>query len=98
MWEIKKHKRMNTYTCENRFTSSRGKNYSYGDEIDQNDYDGLSASEQLHFKKNNSTSFSSRSSDDNQLFETNTPGSIAMGDMLGTGIPGGIDMDFTTPL
>lgn len=23
---------------------------------------------------------------------------IAMGDMLGTGIPGGIDMDFTTPL
>jgi hypothetical protein len=89
---------MNTYTCENRFTSSRGKSYSYGDEIDQNDYDRLSASEQLHFKKNSSTSFSSGSSDDNQLFGTNTSGSIAMGDMLGTGIPGGMDMDFTTPL
>lgn len=24
--------------------------------------------------------------------------SLAMGDMLNTGIPGGIDMDFTTPL
>jgi hypothetical protein len=89
---------MNTYTCENRFTSSRGKSYSYGDEIDQNDYDRLSASEQLHFKKNNSRSYSSASSDHNQLFGTNNSGSIAMGDMLGTGIPGGIDMDFTTPL
>lgn len=89
---------MHTYTCENRFTSSRGESYDYGDKISQNDYDGLSASEQLHFKKNSSTSFSSGSSDDNQLLGMNNPGSIAMGDMLGTGIPGGIDMDFTTPL
>ena len=89
---------MNTYTCENRFTSSRGESYGYGDKINQNDYDGLSASEQLHFKKNNSTSFSSTSSDDGQLLGMNNPGSIAMGDMFGTGIPGGMDMDFTTPL
>ena len=89
---------MNTYTCENRFTSSRGESYSYGDKINQNDYDGLSAYEQSHFKKNNSTPFSSESSDNNQLLGMNNTGSITMGDMLGTGIPGGIDMDFTTPL
>lgn len=88
---------MNTYTCGNRFTSSRGESYSYGNKISQNEYDGLSASEQLHFKKNNSTPFSSASSDNDQL-GMNNPGLIAMGDMFGTGIPGGIDMDFTTPL
>lgn len=80
---------MAKYKCTNSFKSEKGKSYSYSDKIDSGEYSSLRSSEQNNFKKDE---------DDDSMFGFGKPASIAMGDMLGTGIPGGIDMDFSTPL
>lgn len=80
---------MSKYKCTNSFKSESGKSYSYSDKINSSEYSSLRYSEQSNFKKED---------EDDSIFGFGKPASIAMGDMLGTGIPGGIDMDFNTLL
>ncbi len=81
---------MAKYKCTNSFKSEKGINYSYSDKIDSSEYNSLRSSEQINFRKEDD--------DNDSPFGFGKPASIVMGDMLGTGIPGGIDMDFTTLL
>ena len=76
---------MSKYKCVNSFKSQGGTDYSYGDKINSSEYNDLRSSEQDNFRKED---------DDSSNFGYN----LAMGDMLGTGIPGGLDMDITTLL
>jgi hypothetical protein len=71
------------YKCKYSFKTTGGKDYRYGDNIDSYTYDRLEYSEKRNFEKEESGGFGG-----------NTPG---VGDMMGTGLPGGIDLDFTTP-
>jgi len=77
---------MNKYKCISSFTCDDGHEHRYGDKIDESTYDRLTSSQKRKFQKE----------DDDVTYGIGKP-NIAMGDMLGTGIPGGIDMDFTTP-
>lgn len=90
LWVVPNTKVMSKYKCTNSFKSQGGKNYSYADKIDSSQYSSLHSSEQSNFRKEDD--------DNDSPFGFGKPASIAMGDMLGTGIPGGIDMDFTTLL
>lgn len=80
---------MATYKCISNFKTSKGKSYSYGDKIGSNEYYDLKSLEQTNF---------TRQDDDDSFMGPGKPGSIAMGDMLGTGIPGGLDGDMGTLL
>jgi len=76
------------YKCTYGFEASGGTKYSYGTKITSSEYDQLTSSEKRHFK----------SADEDSFFGYGKPGSIAMGDMLGTGLPGGLDGDMSTLL
>lgn len=80
---------MANYKCTNNFKSTKDKYYNYGDLIHYYEYEQLTRAEQRNF---------TRQSSSDSMFGAGKPGSIAMGDMLGTGIPGGLDGDMSTLL
>ncbi len=73
------------YKCKYGFTTTAGKRYTYNDKIDRTTYNSLTYSEKRNFEEDD---------DGSGGFGGNTPG---VGDMMGTGLPGGIDFDYTTP-
>lgn len=76
------------YKCTNSFDAANGSSYSWGDTISSSEYNDLKSSEQSNFTRDDD----SDSSSSNQMLN------IAMGDMLGIGIPGGLDGDMSTLL
>lgn len=78
---------MSDYRCTNSFKSDKGVTYNYGDRISENEYSSLWDREKAYFQK-----------EDIPLSSMGSPYSIATGDILGTGIFGGVDMDPNTLL
>lgn len=79
------------YRCTKAFISSFGVKYDLFDEVET--LDGFSPKEQNHFVE-----VKARIKEDFGTESPFTVNGITMGDMLNTGIPGGLDMDFTTPI
>lgn len=77
---------MSDYKCKYSFTSDKGKSYSYGDKINSSEYNGLSYSEKSKFEEE-----SSYSSNSNNLAMN-----IALGDITGSGMIGGLDGNIGT--
>ena len=77
---------MSDYKCKYSFTSDKGKSYSYGSKINSSEYNELSYSEKSKFEEE-----SSYSSNSNNLAMN-----IALGDITGSGIIGGLDGDMGT--
>lgn len=77
---------MSDYKCNYSFTSEKGKSYSYGSKINSSEYNELSYSEKSKFEEE-----SSYSSNSNNLAMN-----IALGDITGSGIIGGLDGDMGT--
>lgn len=74
------------YIANKSFIASNGKTYRMGDIIDSKTYESFSKIERAKCTKK-------KDEGDHSL---NHP-SPGLGDMLGTGVPGGIDEDFDTP-
>lgn len=74
------------YIANQSFKASNGKSYRMGDVIDSKVFDSFTKSEKAKCKQK-------RDEGDKSLVHP-SPG---LGDMLGTGIPGGIDGDLDTP-
>lgn len=95
---------MNNWECKHKFKSTKGIIFEREDIISDDEYNQLMSDECYNFeptdeevsKKKSSTRSSSRKNDEDSFYGQS--GNIAMGDMLGTGIPGGMDMDFSTPI
>lgn len=77
------------YKCIQSFKISDSERYLYGDKITEEQYKKIKP----EFKNN----FTYDNSEDLSGFGTSTP-IPGIGDLLGTGLPGGLDFDFTTPL
>jgi hypothetical protein len=77
---------MSNYKCKYSFTSEKGKSYSYGSKINSSEYNGLSYSEKYKFEEESSYSSSSN----------NLAMNIALGDITGSGMIGGLDGDIGT--
>jgi hypothetical protein len=77
---------MTDYKCNYSFTSQKGKRYSYGDKIDSSEYNSLSYSEKSKFEEESSYSSSSN----------NLAMNIALGDITGSGMIGGLDGNIGT--
>lgn len=77
---------MSNYKCKYSFTSEKGKNYSYGNKINSSEYNSLSYSEKSKFEEE-----SSYSSNSNNLAMN-----IALGDITGSGMIGGLDGNIGT--
>lgn len=94
------------YKCMQNFTSSRGDVYKRDVVISAERYELLLFDEQEHFnptdepikKRKKKSSVHSSKNEDDSLSSKPLSGGIAMGDMLNTGIPGGLDFNFSTPL
>ena len=78
---------MGDYKCNYSFTSEKGKSYSYGSKINSSEYNGLSYSEKSKFEEESSYSSSSSS---------NLAMNIALGDITGSGMIGGLDGNMGT--
>jgi hypothetical protein len=76
---------MKKYKCISSFTDDEEKGHRYGDKINESDYNKLTSSQKRKYQLEDEDSNMSCSN-------------IVFGDMLGTGIPGGLDMDMTTLL
>lgn len=72
---------MSNYKCNYSFTSEKGKSYSYGDKINSSEYSGLLYSEKSKFEEESSYSSSS---------SNNLSMNIALGDITGSGMIGGL--------
>lgn len=77
---------MSDYKCKYSFTSEKGKSYSYGTKINSSEYNGLSYSEKTKFEEE-----SSYLSNSNNLAMN-----IALGDIIGSGMIGGLDGNIGT--
>jgi hypothetical protein len=77
---------MSDYKCKYSFTSEKGKSYSYGTKINSSEYNGLSYSEKTKFEEE-----SSYLSNSNNLAMN-----IALGDITGSGMIGGLDGNIGT--
>jgi len=77
---------MGDYKCNYSFTSEKGKSYSYGSKINSSEYNSLSYFEKSKFEEESSYSSSSN----------NLAMNIALGDITGSGIIGGLDGDMGT--
>ena len=77
---------MSNYKCNYSFTSEKGKSYSYGSKINSSEYNELSYSEKSKFEEESSYSQNSN----------NLAMNIALGDITGSGIIGGLDGDMGT--
>jgi len=75
---------MKKFKCTSSFIDDEDKSHRYGDQIGESEYDRLTSSQKRKYQLEED-SYMSRSN-------------IAMGDLLGLGIPGGIDGDITTLL
>jgi len=73
------------YVAAQSFKSSNGIIYRMGDIIDTSTFDSFTSQEKAKCRKKK---------DDSDKLPESKP---ALGDMLGTGINGGIDDDFDTP-
>jgi hypothetical protein len=74
------------YIATQSFKAVNGKTYRMGDIIDSSTYDSLSSKDKAKCKH--------RKDKDDKSLDHQSPG---LGDMLGTGVPGGVDGDFDTP-
>ena len=77
---------MSNYKCNYSFTSEKGKSYSYGSKINSSEYNELSYSEKSKCEEESSYSQNSN----------NLAMNIALGDITGSGIIGGLDGDMGT--
>jgi len=76
---------MKKFKCTSSFIDDEDKSHSYGNKIGESEYDKLTSSQKRKYQLEEEDSYMSRSN-------------VAMGDLLGLGIPGGIDGDITTLL
>lgn len=76
---------MRKYKCTSSFIDDEDRSHSYGNKINESEYDKLTSSQKRKYQIEKDDSYMSRSN-------------IGMGDLLGLGMPGGIDGDITTIL
>lgn len=82
------------YRCKRDFTSKDGKKFKEENKISEDEYEILFFDDQENFELDNENDEFIEEDD----VVDNTAMNIAMGDIIGTGIPGGIDIDFKTLL
>ncbi len=75
---------MSNYKCKTSFTGDNGKSYSYGSKINSSEYRDLSYSDKNKFEEESSSNSS------------NLAMNLAMGDITGSGLIGGLDGDMGT--
>lgn len=78
------------YRCINGFTTNSGVEYKSFDEVES--LDGFTPQERNNFIEVVSPSYTKNNDTTPDLMQ-----GMAMGDMFNTGIPGGLDMDISTP-